>query len=80
MLKIKVKLYATLSSFLGDVASGTPVEMDMPAESTLGSLVELLKLPLDEVKICFVNEHIVELEQVLKEGDEVGIFPPVGGG
>lgn len=80
MLKIKVKLYATLSSFLGDVPSGTPVEMDMPVGSTLGSLAELLKLPLDEVKICFVNGRIVELEQVLKEGDEVGIFPPVGGG
>jgi len=79
-MKIKIKLYATLRPFLGDVPSGTPVEVELPEGSTLGYLAAFLKLPLDEVKICFVNGRIVELEKVLEESDEVGIFPPIGGG
>ena len=79
-MKIKVKLYATLRPYLGDVPSGTAVEMDIPMGSTMGFLAETLKLPPDEVKICFVNHCIVELEHVLQEGDEIGIFPPIGGG
>ena len=79
-MKIKVKLFATLRPYLGDVPSGKAVEMDISEGSTMGTLVELLKLPPDEVKICFVNGCIVELEESLKEGDEIGIFPPIGGG
>lgn len=79
-MKIKVKLYATLRPYLGDLPSGTPVEMDVPVGLTMGALVEQLKLPLEEVKICFVNGRAVELDQVLEEGGEIGIFPPIGGG
>lgn len=79
-MKIKVKLFATLRPYLGDVPSGTPVEMDVPADFTLGALVELLRLPPGEVKICFVNGRIVEPEHILADGDDIGIFPPIGGG
>lgn len=79
-MKIKVKLFATLRPYLGNVRAGTPVELDIPEASTMGSLADLLKLPPDDVKICFVNGCIVEPDQVLHEGDEVGIFPPIGGG
>jgi molybdopterin converting factor small subunit len=79
-MKIKVKLFATLRPYLGDVPSGIPVEMDVPTGLTIGALTEQLKLPPEEVKICFVNGCIVELDQVLTEADEIGIFPPIGGG
>lgn len=79
-MKIKLRLYATLTKFIGDFSSGTEVEMDLPEGSTLGELASHLKLPPDEVKICFVNGIICELEKTLHEGDEVGIFPPIGGG
>lgn len=79
-MQIYVKLFATLQIFLGNVPSGTAVEINVPEGSTLGALVEQLKLPPEEVKICFVNGRIVELDYMLTEGDEVGIFPPIGGG
>ena len=80
IMKITLRLYATLTKFLGDHSSGTPVEMEIPAGSTLQSLVILLKLPPEEVKITFVNGIICELDKQLQDGDEVGIFPPIGGG
>lgn len=79
MIKIKLKLYATLSKYLGQ-SSGTAVEMELLPGSTLDDVVKVLRLPPDEVKICFINGRICELEQELKDGDDLGMFPPIGGG
>ena len=79
-MKIKVKLFANLRQYLPGAPIGEAVEIDVPEQSTLGELAAQLKLPPDEVKICFVNGIICELDQKLNAGDEVGIFPPIGGG
>jgi molybdopterin converting factor small subunit len=39
-----------------------------------------LGLPEDEVKLVFVNALFREPAHMLANSDEVGIFPPVGGG
>ena len=46
----------------------------------MGQLIEHLHLPADEVKVVFVNGIVRGEEYVLSDGDEVGVFPPVGGG
>ncbi len=79
-MKIKVKLFANLRQYLPGAPIGEAVEIDVPNQYTLGELASQLKLPPDEVKICFVNGIICELDQKLNAGDEVGIFPPIGGG
>lgn len=79
-MNIKLKLFANLRQYLPGVPIGEAIDLDVPEHSTLGELAELLKLPPDEVKICFVNGIICELDQILNAGDEVGIFPPIGGG
>ncbi|MGB9639391.1 MAG: MoaD/ThiS family protein, partial [Anaerolineales bacterium] len=38
------------------------------------------QIPPEETKITFVNNQIQNLDYPLKEGDVVGIFPPVAGG
>lgn len=79
-MKIKVKLFANLRQYLPGAPIGEAVEIDTPEQYTLGELAAQLNLPPDEVKICFVNGIICELDQKLNPGDEVGIFPPIGGG
>lgn len=79
-VKIKLKLFANLRQYLPEASIGEAIEIEISDKSTLGELAADLKLPPDEVKICFVNGIICELEQQLNEGDEVGIFPPIGGG
>ena len=79
-MKIKLKLFANLRQYLPGAAIGEAVEVDIPEPFTLGELATMLKLPPDEVKICFVNGIICELDQKINAGDEVGIFPPIGGG
>jgi len=39
-----------------------------------------LNLPREEVKVAFVNGRTRPLDWPLQPEDEVGIFPPIGGG
>ena len=79
-MKVTVKLYATLSRYGLGQRAGTPYEMELPEEATLQKLIEQLKIPIEETRITFVNGIIQEPDWKLKDGDEVGLFPPIGGG
>jgi molybdopterin converting factor small subunit len=81
MMKVQVKLFATLATYAPVVGlPGKPFEVEMTEGATLGDLVAQLKLPADLVKITFVNAVAQELTWALKAGDDIGIFPPIGGG
>jgi molybdopterin synthase sulfur carrier subunit len=79
-MHIQVKLFATLVRCVRGVKSGVPFEMELPAGASISYLVKQLNLPENEVKVAFVNGRIQSLDFLLRPGDEVGIFPPVGGG
>ncbi len=79
-MKIDVRLYATLARFAPSGSSGRTFEVELSEGSTLGDLIHFLQLPIDEVKLHFVNAVHQELDFPLQNGDEVGIFPPIGGG
>ena len=48
--------------------------------TTIKALLENLKVPLETVKLIFVNGVHAKDNDVLKEGDRLGVFPPVAGG
>ena len=80
-MRVIVKLFAGLKTYAPvEGLPGTPFEIELPEGSTLQDVVTYLNLPEEEVKIAFVNGIIQEMDSVLKSGDEIGIFPPVGGG
>jgi molybdopterin synthase sulfur carrier subunit len=78
---VHVKLFATLRRQYPDVGIGEPMPVELSDGATIEQLIEHLHLPVDQVKIVFVNS-IVQREPYtkLRDGDQVGIFPPVGGG
>jgi molybdopterin synthase sulfur carrier subunit len=80
-MRVSVKLFATLGKYASvSGLPGTPFEVELPEGACLGDLLAQLKIPAGLVKITFVNAVIQPLDWVLKAGDDVGIFPPVGGG
>ena len=79
-MQVRVKLYATLSRYLSNTVPGIPVEIEVPDGSTVGDLVNGLKLPREEVKLFFVKGRARSIDWPLELGDEVGIFPLIGGG
>lgn len=88
-MKVTVKLFATLVQSVSGIVltrypqgirAGSPVEVELPEGSTLSDLVAHLALSGEEVKVTFVNGRAQELDYPLSPGDQVGIFPAVGGG
>jgi molybdopterin converting factor small subunit len=80
MITVQVKLFATLRRQFPDLEIGEALEMELAEGTTVDQLVEKLELPKKQVKVVFVNNTIRRGDYPLTDGDEVGIFPPVGGG
>jgi sulfur-carrier protein len=74
-MKVELNLYASLARF---VPRTGPMEVD--GETTILGLLRHLDVPLDKVKIIFLNGIHASGNETLREGDRVGVFPPVAGG
>lgn len=79
-MRIVVKLFATLVRFKDGSRAGRPFEVDLPDGSAVKDLIDLLKIPPQETHVVFINNIIEGPDSQLKDGDVVGMFPPVGGG
>lgn len=79
-MEIRVKLFATLSRHAPSAQSGRPLVIDLAPGATIEDLIKKLQLPIPEIKVVFVNGRARPLDWPLNQGDEVGIFPPIGGG
>jgi molybdopterin converting factor small subunit len=77
---VQVKLFATLRRYYPHLGIGEPMPVELQENATVAKLVIQLKLPDNQVKVVFVNGIVREGNYMLKDGDQVGIFPPVGGG
>ena len=73
---ISVRLFATLSSCTPASSENYPVQPGM----TVGDLIQELHVPEADVKLIFIDGVKGDLTSVLKGGERIGIFPPVGGG
>ena len=75
-ISIDLKLFATLQQ-ISPQASGAHV---VETGTRVRTLVRELGIPETKAKLIFINSVKVSLDAVLKDGDRLGIFPPVGGG
>lgn len=81
-MKIKIKFFAMHREAVGRREES--FSMNSPA--TLKELVETLEQRYPALKqlrkstIYCINQRIVRGDVELREGDEVALFPPVGGG
>jgi molybdopterin converting factor small subunit len=80
MITVQVKLFATLRRRYPHLGIGESMAVELPEGTTAGRLLTHLQIPGDQVKIVFVNHIIRDRDHLLVDGDQVGVFPPVGGG
>jgi len=80
MTMVHVKLFATLRRHYPDLGIGEAMDVDLTDGATVNQLLDHLDLPEKEVKVVFINGVVRGRDYTLTDGDEVGIFPPVGGG
>jgi molybdopterin converting factor subunit 1 len=81
-MKVQVKLFAALRE-----ATGTAqMELDLPPQAKVQDLVDALvrQYPALRSRLVFVhaavNRKYVSMQAELRDGDEVALLPPVGGG
>jgi rubredoxin/molybdopterin converting factor small subunit len=76
-IKVRVKCFSTLrKADICDFKEST--EHELPDGSTVHDLVEKLDIPLDAVKIVFVNNTEVNFETVLRNDDQIALSPKTG--
>lgn len=79
-MKIKVRLFASLARFMPDKSIKKPYTMDIQEGATIGDVFKSLNVPEESVKLIFLNGIHATADRVLKDGDTLGVFPPLGGG
>ena len=80
-MKIELRLFASLSRYRSaENGSELAQTIEISEGSTIGSLIEFLRIPPDAVKIVFINGIHAHDGDAIHEGDRIGIFPPIAGG
>lgn len=88
-MRVRVRLYAGLRQQVSEALlasappserAGSPLEVSLPAGSTVADLMAHLGLPADSARIIFVNGLSRDPHHALASDDDVGIFPAIGGG
>ena len=81
-MQIRIKFFAAHREFVGK----SELTMELPEQTSVTELMKILfeKFPelkrIEDETILSVNKLYAEQDMKLKEGDEVALFPPIGGG
>ena len=79
-MKIEVRLFATLASFLPAHSRDGAAELELPEGSTVTEVTRCLGIPPDLARVVLVNGRDIGPEARLAARDVVTIFPPLAGG
>ena len=74
-MKIKVKLFATLRKERFDEKN-----FEIDSGSDIEYLLKKIQLKKEEIAIIFINGKHADLNTIINDGDDIALFPPIGGG
>jgi molybdopterin converting factor small subunit len=77
MPQVRVNFYATLRRYAGGAPS---VQVEVQPGQTVGQVLDRLGVPTDQTRIIFVDHRAADLSRPLQGGEQVGVFPAIGGG
>jgi molybdopterin converting factor small subunit len=81
-LQVEVRVFSGLEKLIPGARFGQPIKVDITEHFTVRMLLEHFNIPEKEVFIILVNgvNKGKGLNEELVAGDQVSLFPPVGGG
>jgi molybdopterin converting factor small subunit len=88
-MTVHLKVFATLAEKLTETLKdqypagfkpGSAIELEIPEKSSIGGLLDRLDLKDKGGLLVFVNGKAQQDSYKIDEGDQIGIFPPIGGG
>ena len=77
-MALEVRLYGKLRRFAAqkEVSSDSFIMVEVPAGETVEGVLERIGVAREEVSNVFLNGRLAGLEQQVKDGDRLGLFPP----
>jgi molybdopterin synthase sulfur carrier subunit len=79
-MKILLCLYASLTSYLPENAHGNACTIEVPEGFAVREILGQLKINVEVPKIIFLNGIHASLDDIVKNGDRLAVFPPIAGG
>lgn len=73
---IELRAFLHLDAYIREKFGTMPVTFDLDEKITGKDLVKLLKIPVDEIEVVFVNGLVQGLDYIIKPGDRVALLPP----
>jgi len=74
-MNVRVKLFAVLRE-----GRFRERQMEFAAGSSLGDVLDVIGLTREEVSLPLINGRYSSMDDRLKDGDVLSLFPAVGGG
>ena len=83
-MRIRFKLFASLSDLLPPEARGNALELEITPQSSIAEILESQRVPAESAHLVMVNGIFIppseRTSRTLQEADELAIWPPVAGG
>lgn len=79
-IKIQVKLFASLLPCLPENVDKDAWFVETWENEILKDFLARLSIPMDKVKLIFLNGVHATGDEILKDKDRIGLFPPIAGG
>lgn len=79
-MTVRVRLHAILRKFLPPDAVDNAVVLELPEGATVSDVITRLGIPPTHASMLVSGDDHLKAESVLRDGQEVNIFPPIAGG
>ena len=79
-IRVNVRLFATLRRFFPDCDPQKGINVEVEEGSTLQHLIQVLHLPEQEARVILINGISKKTTDQIREGDQINLFTPLGGG
>ncbi len=79
-MKVELNLFSSIARYMPDKAKGNSWIAEVSEGTRVRELLEQLKIPTDTVKLVFLNGVHANGDEILMDVDNLGVFPPIGGG
>ncbi len=80
-MRVEVRVFAHFSDYLPpEDRKERGCLIELPEGSLISDIIHRLGIPENEVNLLMRNDQQVLKDEILADGDVVGIFPPIAGG
>jgi len=79
-MKVRVQLFGVLGNKLPEFGSPEGVEIELPDESSVGDLINYLKIPEDWEVTVAMDSRLLKYDDLMRDGAEIRVLQPVHGG